>query len=83
MNFANGTSPVKKIFKSLKTFKYFLPCKYNIFETAYKKLLTLGYYKLPYIKKSKTMNLFIFVTSINNKLGSENVGINCEYKKKI
>ena len=60
-----------------------MPCKYNIFETAYKKLLTLGYYKLPYIKKSKTMNLFIFVTSINNKLGSENVGINCEYKKKI
>jgi hypothetical protein len=57
-------------------------CKYNIFETAYKRLLTLGYYKLPYIKKSKTMNLFIDVTKINNKLGSENVGVNCEYKKK-
>jgi hypothetical protein len=57
-------------------------CKYNIFETAYKRLLTLGYYKLPYIKKSKTMNLFIDVTKINNNLGSENVGVNCEYKKK-
>jgi len=56
--------------------------KYNIFETAYKRLLTLGYYKLSYIKKSKTMNLFIDVTKINNNLGSENVGINCEYKKK-
>jgi len=28
------------------------------------------------------MNLFIDVTKINNNLGSDNVGINCEYKKK-
>jgi len=57
-------------------------CKFNIFEIAYKRLLTKGYYKLRYIKKSKTMNLFIDVTKINNNLGSDNVGINCEYKKK-
>jgi len=57
-------------------------CKFNIFEIAYNRLLTKGYYKLRYIKKSKTMNLFIDVTKINNNLGTDNVGINCEYKKK-
>ena len=32
---------------------------------------------------SHTLNLFIDMTKINNKYGSENVGINGEYRKNI
>jgi hypothetical protein len=41
-----------------------------------------NYFKMSKVKKNKKINLFIDVTKISNKAGSENIGINSEYKKK-
>lgn len=54
----------------------------NIFEIAYFKFMEQNYFKLSKIRKNKKINLFIDVTKIANKYGSENIGINNEYKKK-
>ena len=56
--------------------------KDNIFEDAFYTFIKEKYFKISQIKKSKKLNLFIDVTKIVNKLGSEGVTINCEYKKK-
>lgn len=54
----------------------------NIFEVAFTSFLRENYFKLSQVRKNKKMNMFIDVTKINNKYGSENVAINVEYKKK-
>jgi len=41
-----------------------------------------NYFKLSKIRKNRKLNLFIDVTKINNKYGSQYIGINNEYKKK-
>ena len=56
--------------------------KDNIFEEAFNCFIKENYFKLSKLKKNKSINLFIDVTKINNKSGSENIGINVEYKKK-
>ena len=56
--------------------------KDNIFKDAYIKFLNDNYFKLSKVRKNKKLNLFIDVTKINNKYGSEYIGINNEYKKK-
>jgi hypothetical protein len=57
-------------------------CKDNIFEDAYKNFIGEHYFKMSKLKNNKIINLFIDVTKINNKYGSEKIGINVEYKKK-
>jgi hypothetical protein len=56
--------------------------KDGIFEIAYYYFIKENYFKLSKLKNNKLINLFIDVTKINNKNGSENIGINVEYKKK-
>lgn len=56
--------------------------KDNIFKEAYIKFMNDNYFKLSKVRKNKKLNLFIDVTKINNKYGSEYIGINNEYKKK-
>ena len=70
--------------------------KDGIFETAYNYFIKENYFKLSKLKNNKFINLFIDVTKISNKNGSENIGqfkklsflnltlrgINVEYKKK-
>ena len=56
--------------------------KDGIFEKAYYKFISENYFKLSHINKNKTLNLYIDVTKISNKYGVENIGVNCEYKKK-
>ena len=54
----------------------------GIFKDAYFKFMKENYFKMSKVKKNKKINLFIDVTKISNKAGSENIGINSEYKKK-
>ena len=54
----------------------------GIFELAYKQFLTEHYFKMSRLVNNTNINLFIDVTKINNKYGSEKVAINVEYKKK-
>jgi len=56
--------------------------KDNIFEDAYIHFMNNNYFKLSNVRKNRKLNLFIDVTKINNKYGSEYIGINNEYKKK-
>lgn len=56
--------------------------KDNIFEEAYIRFMNNNYFKLSKIRKNRKLNLFIDVTKINNKYGSQYIGINNEYKKK-
>ena len=56
--------------------------KDNIFEEAFYEFIKKKYFKISQIKKHKKLNLFIDVTKIINKFGSEGVTINCENKKK-
>ena len=56
--------------------------KDGIFEDAYFKFMKENYFKMSRVRKSKKINLFIDVTKISNMSGSENIGINFEYKKK-
>jgi hypothetical protein len=42
-----------------------------------------NYFKISKVKQNKKINLFIDVIKISNKLGSEFVTINCEYRKKM
>ena len=41
-----------------------------------------NYFKMSRVRKNKKINLFIDVTKISNKSGSEKIGVNFEYKKK-
>ena len=41
-----------------------------------------NYFKISKVKQNKKINLFIDVIKISNKLGSEFVTINYEYRKK-
>jgi hypothetical protein len=54
----------------------------NIFEDAFYTFIRTKYFKISQVKKHKKINLFIDVSKIINKLGSEGVTINCENKKK-
>jgi len=54
----------------------------GIFKDAYNKFMEKNYFKMSKVRKNKKINLFIDVTKISNKHGSENIGINVEYKKK-
>ena len=56
--------------------------KDNIFEDAFYNFINKKYFKISQIKKDKKLNLLIDVTKITNKLGSEKIAINGEYKKK-
>jgi len=56
--------------------------KDRIFEDAFYNFVNTKYFKIAQIKKEKKLNLFIDVTKITNKLGSEKIAINWEYKKK-
>ena len=49
--------------------------KDGIFELAYNQFLKDHYFKLSRLEKNPIINLFIDVTKINNKYGSENVAI--------
>ena len=55
----------------------------NIFEDAFYKFIETKYFKISKVKKHKKIKLFVDVSKIINKLGSEGVVINCENKKKI
>ena len=74
-----------------KTHKYHWKTIYNeynkwssdgIFKDAYFKFMKENYFKMSKVKKNKKINLFIDVTKIYNKHGSEKIGVNFEYKKK-
>ena len=74
-----------------KTCKYHWKTIYNefnkwsnagIFKDAYFKFMKENYFKMSKVRKNKKINLFIDVTKISNKSGSEKIGINFEYKKK-
>jgi hypothetical protein len=54
----------------------------GIFKDAYFKFMKENYFKMSKIRKNKKINLYIDVTKISNKSGSEKIGINSEYKKK-
>lgn len=54
----------------------------GIFINAYNKFIGENYFKFKHVNKNKTMNLFVDVTKINNKYGVQNIGVNCEFKKK-
>lgn len=54
----------------------------NVFKEAYDLFTKNNYKKFAQISKNKRVNLFIDVTKATNLHGSENVGINGEYKKK-
>jgi len=54
----------------------------NIFEDAFNIFIKSKYFKISQVKKNKKINLFVDVSKIINKLGSEGVTINCENKKK-
>lgn len=56
--------------------------KDKIFEDAFYNFINTKYFKISQIKKDKKINLLIDVTKITNKLGSEKIAINGEYKKK-
>jgi len=56
--------------------------KDGIFELSYIDFLKHNYFKLTKVRKNKKLNMFVDVTKINNKLGSEMIGLNVEYKKK-
>lgn len=56
--------------------------KNGIFEDAYFKFMKENYFKMSRVRKNKKINLYIDVTKISNKSGSEKIGINSEYKKK-
>ena len=54
----------------------------DIFKDAYFKFMKENYFKMSRVRKNKKINLFIDVTKISNKHGSEKIGVNFEYKKK-
>ena len=56
--------------------------KYGVFRDAFIKFMNENYFKMSKVRKNKKINLFIDVTKIYNISGRENIGINCEYKKK-
>ena len=62
--------------------EYIKWCKDDIFMIAYKHFINEHYFKLSKLKHNKQINLFIDVTKINNKYGSDGIGVNIEYKKK-
>ena len=54
----------------------------GVFKNAYFKFMSENYFKMSKVRKNKKINLYIDVTKISNKSGSEKIGINFEYKKK-
>ena len=56
--------------------------KDGIFEKAFLIFMKENYFKISKVKQNKKINLFIDVVKISNKLGSEFVTINGEYRKK-
>jgi hypothetical protein len=77
------------IYKNEKTYHYkSIYNEYNkwskdgIFENAFKMFMQENYFKISKVKQNKKINLFIDVVKISNKLGSEYVTINGEYRKK-
>jgi len=62
--------------------EYYKWVRDNIFEDAFNKFVKENYFKISKIRKNKKVNLFIDVTKITNKSGSEMIAINGEYKKK-
>lgn len=56
--------------------------KDGIFKNAYFKFMKENYFKMSKVRKNKKINMYIDVTKISNKAGSEKIAINSEYKKK-
>lgn len=54
----------------------------NVFKDAHDIFMRENYYFISNIQNNKIIKLFIDVTKISNKRGSENVGVNTEYMKK-
>ena len=54
----------------------------DIFHDAYIDFLKNNYFKISKVRKNKKINIFVDVTKITNKHGSEKIGLNGEYKKK-
>ena len=73
----------KKHWKSIEN-KYRLWCKFDVFKIACNKLINMMHPLLTYnySKKKEDLILLIDVVKINNKRGSQNIGINSEYPKK-
>lgn len=78
-----GSISNKKHWKSIEN-KYRLWCKFDVFKTACTKFVNMMHPLLTnnYSNTKEDLILLIDVVKINNKRGSQNIGINSEYPKK-